>query len=150
MAACFLELRVRIPLGAWIFVSCECCLFLGRGLCDRPITRLEEFYRFCVYVIKRKYTLHLQREGTKKGRKKERKKLLGLRVCRTYKHLWSYFRLVEFVNFVSNRIFYFFPGEYQTIVHLAEVHRDKGEFFLLYIYLLPPFSKCMMVTGPAA
>ena len=31
-----LGLRVRIPRGAWMFVSCECCVSSGRGLCDRP------------------------------------------------------------------------------------------------------------------
>ena len=39
-----LELRVRIPPGAWMSVSCECCALSGRGLCDGPITRLEESY----------------------------------------------------------------------------------------------------------
>ena len=29
----------------WIFVTCECCVFSGRGLCDGLITRPEEFYR---------------------------------------------------------------------------------------------------------
>ena len=30
-------------------VSCECCFLLGRGVCDEPITRLEESYRaWCV------------------------------------------------------------------------------------------------------
>jgi hypothetical protein len=33
-AARLLGPRVRIPLGAWVFVSCECCLFSGKGLCD--------------------------------------------------------------------------------------------------------------------
>jgi hypothetical protein len=41
----FLGLRVRIPLGPWTSVSCECCLFTGRGLCDRLITRTRESYR---------------------------------------------------------------------------------------------------------
>jgi len=32
-------------------VSCECCVLLGRGLCDQLITRLEESYRlWCVVV----------------------------------------------------------------------------------------------------
>ena len=31
--------------GAWITVSCECCVLSGRGLCDVPITRTEESYR---------------------------------------------------------------------------------------------------------
>jgi hypothetical protein len=27
------------PVGAWMSVSCECCVLLGRGLCDEPIPR---------------------------------------------------------------------------------------------------------------
>ena len=34
-----------------MFVCFECCVLLGRGLCDGPITRPEEFYRlWCVNV----------------------------------------------------------------------------------------------------
>ena len=44
-AACLLGLWVRIPPGAWMTVSCECCVLLGRGLCDRLITHPEESYR---------------------------------------------------------------------------------------------------------
>ena len=44
-AAVFLPgLRVRIPPKAWMAVCCECCVLLGRGLCDRLITRPEESY----------------------------------------------------------------------------------------------------------
>jgi len=31
-----LGLRIRIPPGAWMPVSCECCLLWVRGLCDGP------------------------------------------------------------------------------------------------------------------
>jgi hypothetical protein len=39
--------RVRIPLGAWMFVSCAYVLLpcVGRGLCDGLITCPEESYR---------------------------------------------------------------------------------------------------------
>jgi len=48
-AARLLGLWVWIPLGALMFVWCECCVLLGRGLCDGLITRPEEFYRlWCV------------------------------------------------------------------------------------------------------
>jgi len=43
-AARLLILWVRIPLGAWKSVCCECCLSLGRGLCDELITLPEESY----------------------------------------------------------------------------------------------------------
>jgi hypothetical protein len=46
-----LGLRVRIYTVAWMSVSCECCVLIGRGLCDGPISRPEESYRvWCVCV----------------------------------------------------------------------------------------------------
>ena len=46
-----LRLRVRIPPGAWMSVSCECCVLSDRGLCGGLITRPEESYRGgCVWV----------------------------------------------------------------------------------------------------
>jgi hypothetical protein len=48
-AACLLRLWVRIPLGAWTFVCCECYVLSGRGPCDELITRPEESYQlWCV------------------------------------------------------------------------------------------------------
>jgi hypothetical protein len=44
-AARLLRSWVRIPLGAWMFVCCECFVLSGRGLCDGLITRPEESYR---------------------------------------------------------------------------------------------------------
>jgi hypothetical protein len=39
----------KIPPGAWMSVSFECCVLSGRGLCDELITRPEESYRvWCV------------------------------------------------------------------------------------------------------
>jgi hypothetical protein len=46
-----LRLWVRIPPGTWMFVCCECCVSLGRGLCDELITRPEESYRLCRVVV---------------------------------------------------------------------------------------------------
>ena len=37
--------------GAWMPVSCECCVLSGRGLCDGLIARPEESYRLRVNVI---------------------------------------------------------------------------------------------------
>jgi hypothetical protein len=44
-----LVLLVRMPPGAWMSVSCECCVLSGRVLCLGVITRVEESYRvWCV------------------------------------------------------------------------------------------------------
>jgi hypothetical protein len=51
-AAHVLGLWVWIPLGSWTSVSCECCLFSGRGVCVVPITCPVESYRlWCVWVL---------------------------------------------------------------------------------------------------
>ena len=50
-AARLLQLRVWIPPGAWMSVSCECCVLSGRGLCVGPIPRLEEYYRLCYVIV---------------------------------------------------------------------------------------------------
>ena len=51
-AAHLLRSWVRIPLGAWIFVCCECHVLSGRGLCDELITRPEEsYYYLYIYII---------------------------------------------------------------------------------------------------
>jgi len=47
-----LTLRVRIPPGAWMSVSCECCVVSGRGLCDELVTRAEESYRLLRVVVR--------------------------------------------------------------------------------------------------
>jgi hypothetical protein len=51
-AARFLGLRVRIPPGAWMSVSCECGVSSHRSLCVGLITRPEESYRvWCVHCV---------------------------------------------------------------------------------------------------
>jgi hypothetical protein len=122
----------------------------GRSLVQRSSTGCV-CVRACVPVVmcdqgkNNLYTYNEkeQRVQTLKGNKKE--KVLCLRVFVTYKRLWSYFILSDFVDFIFNCIFSFFPGEYQTIVPLVEVHREFGKFLLLFIRLLPPFSKGMTV-----
>ena len=50
-AARLLRMWVRIPPGAWMFVSCECCVLSGGVLCDVLITRPKDSYRlWCVIV----------------------------------------------------------------------------------------------------
>ena len=46
-----LEIRVRIPPGSSMSVTCECYVLLGKGLCNGPIPRPEESYRLlCITV----------------------------------------------------------------------------------------------------
>jgi hypothetical protein len=37
--------------GGWTSVCCDCCVLLGRGLCEKLITRLEESYRLWCFVV---------------------------------------------------------------------------------------------------
>jgi hypothetical protein len=53
-AARLLGLWFRIPPGAWMCVSFECCVLSGRGLCVGLVPRPEESYRlWCVWVCDR-------------------------------------------------------------------------------------------------
>jgi hypothetical protein len=46
------QAKKKIPPGAWMSVSCECCVLSGRGLWDGLITRPEESYRlWCVSSV---------------------------------------------------------------------------------------------------
>ena len=48
-AARLLRLWVRIAPGVWMTVCCDCCVLLGRGLCEGLITCPEGFYRlWCI------------------------------------------------------------------------------------------------------
>jgi hypothetical protein len=50
-AARLLRSWVRIALGGWMFVCCECCVLSGRGFCDGLIILPEESCRlWCVVV----------------------------------------------------------------------------------------------------
>ena len=48
VAARLAGLRVRIPPGARMSVSCEYFVLSSTGLCDGPIPRPEESFRVCV------------------------------------------------------------------------------------------------------
>jgi hypothetical protein len=56
-----------------MFVSCECCVLSGRGNCDGPSIRSEEFYRMCVslrVIRSNNNPVHLR--GGKRGHNKEK------------------------------------------------------------------------------
>jgi hypothetical protein len=63
-----LRLSVHIPPGAWMFVSCDCCVLSGRGLCDELITRPEESYRLWYFVVCGLETSRMRRPWPALGR----------------------------------------------------------------------------------
>ena len=80
-AARLLRLWVRITLGAWTFVCCECCVLSGRGLCDGLVTRPEESYRLWCVAVCDLETSRMRRPWPALGRSATRKKKLYM--------LWS-------------------------------------------------------------
>ena len=60
-ASSLLGLRVRIPSGAWISVSCDCCVLSGRGLCDGPIPWPEESYLLSCVIMRDLETSRMKR-----------------------------------------------------------------------------------------
>ena len=90
-AARLLRSWVRILLGAWKFVCCECCVLLGRGLCDELITRPEESYRLWCVVVCDVETSRMRRPWPALGRSATAKKKPLTAVQRVFgKHFtWS-------------------------------------------------------------
>jgi len=74
-AARLLRSWFRIPLGAWIFVCCECCVLSGRGLCDELVTRPEESYRLWCVVVCDLETSRMRRPWPALGRSATAKKI---------------------------------------------------------------------------
>jgi len=75
-AARLLRSWVQIPLGAWIFVCCECCVLSGRGLCDGLITRPEESYRMWCVVVCDLENLKNEEVMTRVGLQHHKKKMV--------------------------------------------------------------------------
>ena len=57
-----------------MFVCCEYCALLGRGLCDELITRLEESYRLWCVVVYDLENLKNEEVMTRVGSQRHRKK----------------------------------------------------------------------------
>jgi hypothetical protein len=60
--------------GARMFVSCECCVLWGRGLCDELITRPEESCRLWCVVVCDLETLRMKRSWLTGGFRAKKKK----------------------------------------------------------------------------
>ena len=76
-----LGLRVRIPLGIWLSVSCECSVWSGRGLCDGHLSfrgvHQKAFMLFSVIMSENNqyaYVEYVEVRVRRIERKKERKK----------------------------------------------------------------------------
>jgi len=65
-----------------MFVSCECCVLSGRGLCDELITRPEESYRLWCGDVCDLENLRNEEVMTRVGSQRHRKKYI-------YKHYVS-------------------------------------------------------------
>jgi hypothetical protein len=64
-------------------VCCECCVLSGRGLCDKLITRLEEFYRLWCVVVCDLETSWMGRPwptGSCRAKNKQKMSVVSLRV----------------------------------------------------------------------
>jgi len=112
-AARLLGLQGRIPPGAWLSVSCECCMLSGRGLCDELITRPEESYWVCVCVCVcvslnatrcNNNSLHLQRVDRRQAKKERIFSLthLGKMIYRgdppSVTNIWRWVQTMEFLS----------------------------------------------------
>jgi len=75
-AARLLSSWVRIPLGAWMFVCCKCCVLSGRGLCNELITRSKESYRLGCVVVCDLENLKNEEAMTRVGSQRHSKKYL--------------------------------------------------------------------------
>jgi hypothetical protein len=71
------QAKKKIPLKAWMPVSCECCVLSGRGLCVGLITHPEESLPSVVCLNMSVITKpHKRRPRPKYGPKRHRKKKL--------------------------------------------------------------------------
>jgi hypothetical protein len=67
-AAHMLRLWVRIPLGSWMFVWCECCVLSGRSLCGKLTTHPEEAYLLWCVVVCDLECSRMRRQWSEYGR----------------------------------------------------------------------------------
>jgi hypothetical protein len=89
--ACLLKLWVRIPLGAWMSVGCQCCVLSGRGLCDELITRPEKSSWLECVVVCDTETSRIRRPWPTGGCCAKKKKKSGnMRICILHKILFAY------------------------------------------------------------
>jgi len=86
-----------------MFVSCECCVLLGRGLCDKLITRPEESYRLWCVVVCDLETSWMRRPWLAGGCRAKKKKL-SLMHGANMKIVLQIMRLVIVYNKLKNPV----------------------------------------------
>jgi hypothetical protein len=81
---------------AWMFVSCDCCVLSGKGLCDELITRPDKSYRlWCVVVcdLENSWRRRLYPALSRSAKKKKLFQYKLLYKCRRqcqYTDRWAY------------------------------------------------------------
>jgi len=94
-------------------VCCECCVLLGRGLCDELITRPEESYRLWCVVVCELENLKNEETMTRFGLQRQSKKKNAF----SYKILQSWQRLKMNRNFQAfcRKTGYCFHNKYSRV-----------------------------------
>jgi len=84
-AARLLRSWVRIPPGAWMFVSYECCVLSGRGPCVGLITRPEATHRLWCVVVCDLVTSRMRRPYLSLLRSAKKKIVINLFRAKVYR-----------------------------------------------------------------
>jgi hypothetical protein len=103
-AARLLGLCVRIPPGAWMSVSCECCVLSGRCLCDELITRPEESYQLWWVVVFDLETSWMRRPWPTGGCRAKNKQTV-LHILRTIGHSYSYQKVPSYCSITERHVY---------------------------------------------
>jgi hypothetical protein len=129
-----LELWVRIPPGAWMSVSCECCLLSGRGLCDGLVTRPEESYRvWCVLKCVIAKSRKMRRPRPPRG-------------CRAIGKQKEYF----YFPTSQNKVWSIRVGVCMIVTISGKIHKSSSIHFVWYLTIVSKFQTrfCINNTVP--
>jgi hypothetical protein len=136
-AAHLLRSWVRIPLGAWMSVCCECCLLPGRGLCDELITRREESYRLWFVVV---CDLETSRMGAPYIYD-----ISSLRVNVHSNIIFKSFKWSNFFRLPHRNLCVFFSTPYVPVFK-NKIYTNTPRFLKLWTYL---FCTCVLYFLPS-
>jgi len=107
-----------------MFVSCECCVLSGRGLCDELITRPEESYRLWCVVLCDPETSKMRRPWPALGRSAPEKKVYTV-YCNVFNRLvLSLTGCHSNSHFVGNCLLHDLTGILRSDRHNWIVYKD--------------------------